>query len=337
MPVAKRAHTVPDALHPADRALAEGVLARQPRAIAKAITLIESSRRDHQARAEALLETLLPHTGKSFRIGISGAPGAGKSTLIEAFGLYLTGQGLRLAVLTVDPTSVVSGGSILGDKTRMERLGREPGAFIRPSPSGGTLGGVAHKTREALAICEAAGYDVAIVETVGVGQSEMAVAGMTDLFVLVALPNAGDDLQAIKRGILERVDIVLVNKADIDPKAAELAGAQMKSAFSMLRRRDAWWSPRVLSVSALHNRGLDAFWREAERFRATATEAGALAAKRKAQALEWMNAIIEHELRSRFYHHSAVRHELAAVRQAVAEGATTPAAGAARLLAMARE
>jgi LAO/AO transport system kinase len=318
----------------ADCALAEGVVAREPRAIAKAITLIESSRRDHQARAQALLEALLPHTGQSFRIGITGAPGAGKSTFIEAFGLHLTACGHRVAVLAVDPTSAVSGGSILGDKTRMERLSRDPSAFIRPSPSGRTLGGVAHKTREALAVCEAAGYDVVIVETVGVGQSETAVAGMTDLFALLALPNAGDDLQAIKRGIVELVDVVLVNKADIDPKAAELARTQIANAFSMLRLRESWWTPPVLAVSALTGAGLDGFWREAGSYRDTATANGALAAKRRRQALDWMTAIVEHELRARFYQHGAVKAELAPLQKAVTEGTITPAAAAARLLAL---
>lgn len=333
--ITARASAAPVALDPADQALAAGVLAREPRALARAITLIESSRGDHQARAEALLEALQPHTGKSFRIGISGAPGAGKSTLIEAFGLHLTGRGHRVAVLAVDPTSTVSGGSILGDKTRMERLSRDPAAFIRPSPSGGTLGGVAHKTREALALCEAAGYDVVIVETVGVGQSETAVAGMTDLFVLVALPNAGDDLQAIKRGIVELVDVVLVNKADIDPQAAELARTQIANAFSMLRQRDSWWAPPILAVSALTGMGIEEFWSTAERYRGAATANGALEAKRRRQALDWMEAIVEHELRARFRRHPAVRQELPAIEQAVADGRMTPAAGAARLLALA--
>ena len=336
MPVHKRSTPEPAHLDPADRRLAEDVIARAPRALAKAITLVESSRRDHQARATALLEALLPHTGGSFRVGISGAPGAGKSTFIERLGLSLTARGRRVAVLAVDPTSAVSGGSILGDKTRMEKLARDPNAFIRPSPSGGTLGGVAHKTREALALCEAAGYDVVIVETVGVGQSETAVAGMTDCFVLLALPNAGDDLQAIKRGIVELVDFVLVNKADIDPKAAELARTQIANAFSMLRQRAAHWSPPVLALSALTGAGVEAFWGEAERFRAVATASGAAAAKRKAQALDWMIALVEHELRARFYQSAAVRSELVAVQAAVAEGRMTPAAAAARLLASGR-
>jgi LAO/AO transport system kinase len=332
MKVAQRAQPARDRLDPADRKLAEDVLARAPRALAKAITLLESSRRDHQARAGQLLEALLPHTGRSFRVGISGAPGAGKSTFIETLGLFLTGRGHRVAVLAVDPTSALSGGSILGDKTRMERLSRDPNAFIRPSPSGGMLGGVAHMTREAMLVCEAAAFDVVIVETVGVGQSETAVAGMTDCFVLVALPNAGDDLQAIKRGIVELVDVVAVNKADIDRRAAELARTQIANALSMLRPHEADWTAPVVSLSALKGEGIDEFWRECERFRDAMTRSGALAAKRKRQALDWMSGLVEHELHARFYQHPAVKRELAAVREAVAEGSMTPAAAAAKLL-----
>jgi LAO/AO transport system kinase len=337
MRTAHRARHASERLDPADRKLADGVRARDPRALAKAITLIESSRRDHQARGEALLATLAPHAGKSVRIGLTGAPGAGKSTFIETLGLFLTGRGHRVAVLAVDPTSALSGGSILGDKTRMGRLAREPNAFIRPSPSGGTLGGVAHKTREAMLVCEAAGYDVVIVETVGVGQSETAVANMTDCFVLVALPNAGDDLQAMKRGILELVDLVAVNKADLDPEAAELARTQIANALSMLPPRVAGWTPPVVALSALKGDGVEALWREAERFRAAMTASGALAAKRRRQALDWVAEIVEHELRARFYQHPAVKRELAEVRAAVAEGTLTPAAAAGKLLALAKD
>ncbi|MDE1949527.1 MAG: methylmalonyl Co-A mutase-associated GTPase MeaB, partial [Burkholderiales bacterium] len=220
---------------PADLGLVEGVLGAsrtlQRRAIAKTITLLESTRPDHRERADELLNTLLPHSGRSFRLGISGVPGVGKSTFIEALGLFLVDQGHRVAVLAVDPSSSVSGGSILGDKTRMERLSVDARAFIRPSPASGTLGGVAEKTREAMLVCEAAGYDIVIVETVGVGQSETAVAGMTDLFVLLQLPNAGDDLQAIKKGVMEIADLVVVNKADLDPDAATRARAQITSAL----------------------------------------------------------------------------------------------------------
>lgn len=334
-PAATRSRAAPLTLEPALRALAEGVRAGRRRDVAKAITLVESSRQDDEPRAAALLQALHPHVGRSFRIGVSGAPGAGKSTFIEALGLFLIARGHRVAVLAVDPSSAISGGSILGDKTRMERLARDPAAFIRPSPSGGTLGGVARKTREALAICEAAGYDVVIVETVGVGQSETAVAAMTDCFVLLTLPNAGDDLQAIKRGIVELTDLVLVNKADLDRSAAELARAQIASAFSMLRPRDAWWKPPALTVSATTGAGLAAFWDEAERFRAAAAANGALDARRRSQALAAMHAEIDRTLRARFERNPAVRREIDAVARAVTDGTITPGSGAARLIALA--
>ena len=242
--------------------------AQQRRAIAKAITLLESTRADHRAQGDALLTALLPHTGKSFRLGISGVPGVGKSTFIEALGLHLIEQGHRVAVLTIDPSSSVSGGSILGDKTRMEHLSMHEKAFIRPSPSSGTLGGVAEKTREAMLVCEAAGYDIVIVETVGVGQSETAVQGMTDMFVLMQLPNAGDDLQAIKKGVMELADLVVINKADIDADAATRAQAMITSSLRLLGMHgnpndvhDAkHWAPKVISLSALHGTGVDSFW-----------------------------------------------------------------------------
>jgi LAO/AO transport system kinase len=227
------------------------LMAGNRRALAKAITLVESTRSEDREAAQKLLEAALPHTGRSMRIGISGVPGVGKSTFIEALGMYLIERGHRVAVLAVDPSSTVHGGSILGDKTRMELLSQRTEAFIRPSPSSGSLGGVAEHTREALLLCEAAGYDIIIVETVGVGQSETAVAGMTDAFVLLQLPNAGDELQAIKKGIMELADLVVFNKADIDPTAAQMAAAQMRSALSMLRSASANWQPPVLTLSAL--------------------------------------------------------------------------------------
>jgi LAO/AO transport system kinase len=211
----------------------EGVLRRERRSLAKAITLLESTRADHRTRADALLNALLPRSGKAIRLGISGVPGVGKSTFIEALGLHLIGQGHRVAVLAIDPSSSVSGGSILGDKTRMEQLSVNEAAYIRPSPAAGTLGGVAEKTREAMLVCEAAGHDIVIVETVGVGQSETAVAGMTDMFVLLQLPNAGDDLQAIKKGVMELADLVVINKADLDEAAATRARAQISSALRL--------------------------------------------------------------------------------------------------------
>jgi LAO/AO transport system kinase len=319
-------------LEASDEKLLSGVLAGQPRALAKAITLVESTRRDHQLRAAALLEAILPHIGRSIRLGISGAPGSGKSTFIEALGLHLIGLGQKVAVLAVDPSSSLSGGSILGDKTRMERLSCEPNSFIRPSPSHGALGGVAEKTREAMLVCEAAGFDVILVETVGVGQSETSVAGMTDVFVLLQLPNAGDDLQAIKRGIIELADVLVVNKADLDPQAATLARNQLIGALTMLRSSSPNWRPSVVKVSAAKGTGIDAFWGEIERFRKVMTESGELEAKRQRQAVDWMWMLIDSGLRSRFRQHPLVKHGLETISRAVAGGAQTPAAAACRLL-----
>ncbi|MEE8172351.1 MAG: methylmalonyl Co-A mutase-associated GTPase MeaB, partial [Alphaproteobacteria bacterium] len=255
------------------------------RALARAITLIESERPDHQALAQALLEKLLPYTGKAVRIGISGSPGVGKSTFIEAFGLYLTGIGKHLAVLAVDPSSTLSGGSILGDKTRMERLAREPGVFIRPSPAAGALGGVAHRTREAMLACEAAGFDVLLIETVGVGQSEAAVAGLVDLFALLVQPGGGDDLQGIKRGVMELADLIIVTKADGDlSDLARHAEADYRSALALLRGRGEGPRRQVLSCSAAEERGMDEVWRAIESYRGALDEAGELARKRADQA-----------------------------------------------------
>ena len=319
-----------------EQALAAGITGDQPvlqrRAMAKAITLLESTRPDHRARADELLNALLPRTGRSFRLGISGVPGVGKSTFIEALGLYLIGQGHRVAVLAIDPSSSVSGGSILGDKTRMEQLSVQPGAYIRPSPSSGTLGGVAEKTRESMLVAEAAGYDVVIIETVGVGQSETAVSGMTDMFCLLQLPNAGDDLQAIKKGIVELADLVVINKADIDPKAAEFAKHQFENALGLLRSTSAHWRPTVLTLSAQTGAGVADFWQEIERHRKTLEESGELAQKRRRQALDWMWTLIDAELRNRFRHHEGVRHDLEKVSRCVTAGSMTPAAAAHRLL-----
>jgi LAO/AO transport system kinase len=327
----------PEHLSAADCELVDGVLARQPRALAKAITLVESTRRDHQARAEQVLAALLPHTGGAIRVGISGAPGAGKSTFIEALGLHLIERGHRVAVLAVDPSSTRSGGSILGDKTRMEKLSTRPEAFIRPSPSGGSLGGVAEKTREAMLVCEAAGFDVIVVETVGVGQSETTVAGMVDAFVLLQLPNAGDDLQAIKKGIVELADLVVINKADIDPKAAEFAKHQFENALGLLRSTSAHWRPPVLTLSAQTGAGVADFWGEIARHRKTLEASGELAQKRRRQALDWMWTLIDAELRSRFRHHAGVKHDLEKVSRCVTAGSMTPAAAAHRLLGLLNE
>ncbi len=322
-------------------AIAGGPGDGQRRAMAKAITLLESSRADHRALADALLHAVLPHSGRAFRLGISGVPGVGKSTFIEALGLMLIGLGHRVAVLAVDPSSRVSGGSILGDKTRMERLSVHPQAFIRPSPSSGTLGGVAQMTRECMLVCEAAGYDVVIVETVGVGQSETAVAGMTDLFVLMQLPNAGDELQAIKKGVMELADLVLINKADIDADAATRAQAQIQSSLRILglhgnpervHHDDRLWQPTVMQLSALKGQGLDEFWQAALEFRRLQTASGRLHGRRVRQARDWMWERIDAGLRQRFQEHPAVQSALAQTLQAVEDGSIAASVAARRLL-----
>lgn len=315
-----------------DRELVAGVIAGQRRALAKAITLVESSRADHQQRAAHVLDALLPHTGRAFRIGLTGVPGAGKSTFVEAFGLHLIAQRLRVAVLAIDPSSSKSGGSILGDKTRMERLSQHEMAFIRPSPTAGTLGGVAEKTREAMLVCEAAGFDAVIVETVGVGQSETVVAGMTDVFVLLQLPNAGDDLQAIKKGVVELADVVIYNKADLDATAAERAALQMRSALALLHPASAHWKPPVLQVSALRGEGIDRAWATLQDYRAAMEASGEFAAKRRRQSVDWMWQLIDAGLRQRFRDHPGVRAVLPALSKAVDAGEASPVAAAQRLL-----
>lgn len=303
------------------------------RALARAITLVESTRADHREAATALLAAILPHTGQSVRLGISGVPGVGKSTFIEAFGLYLIEQGRRVAVLAVDPSSRRAGGSILGDKTRMEVLSRSPDAYIRPSPAGRSLGGVARRTREVLLLCEAAGYDVGIVETVGVGQSETAVAEMVDLFALLLLPGGGDELQGIKKGIVELAELVVVNKADGEMRAAAgRAVAEYRSALRMLRPLSADWQVPVLQVSSIEKRGFAEVWQAVQRHREVLGEAG-LAIRRAQQAKAWMWSEIEEELRTAFVAAPAVAARLAEAETAVAEGRTTPAAAAQELLA----
>jgi len=324
-----------------DQALLEQLLhgdaAPRRRAIAKTITLLESTRPDHRLRADALLNALLPSTGRSFRLGISGVPGVGKSTFIEALGLHLIGQGHRVAVLAIDPSSSVSGGSILGDKTRMEHLSVHESAYIRPSPSSGTLGGVAERTRESLLVCEAAGYDIVIVETVGVGQSETAVSGMTDMFVLMQLPNAGDDLQAIKKGVMELADLVVINKADIDEAAATRARAQITSALRLFgphgHHDDATvWHPKVIQLSALKSTGLAEFWQTVSDYRQAQTSSGRLDKRRHAQDEAWMWERIDAGLKSRFRAHPAVREQLAGLRAEVREGTLAASVAARRLL-----
>ncbi|MFM8929435.1 MAG: methylmalonyl Co-A mutase-associated GTPase MeaB [Betaproteobacteria bacterium] len=313
----------------------------QRRAMAKAITLLESTRADHRVQADELLNALLPHTGRSFRLGISGVPGVGKSTLIEALGLMLIAKGHRVAVLAVDPSSTVSGGSILGDKTRMERLSMDERAFIRPSPSSGTLGGVAEKTREAMLVCEAAGHDVVIVETVGVGQSETAVSRMTDMFVLMQLPNAGDELQAIKKGVMELADLVVINKADLDVDAATRAQAQIQSSLRLFglhgnpdhaHHNESVWHPSVLQLSALKEQGIDRFWQQVLRFRELQTANGHMAQRRVHQAQAWMWERIEAGLRQRFRAHPAVQAALESLQNDVVQGRVAASVAARRLL-----
>lgn len=316
-----------------DEARAAAIRRGDRRALARAITLIESGRADHRARAEALLRLLLPHAGGAVRVGISGSPGVGKSTFIERFGLRLVEAGRKVAVLAVDPSSVRTGGSILGDKTRMELLSRDARAFIRPSPSGGTLGGVARRTREALLACEAAGFDVVLVETVGVGQSETAVADMVDTFLLMLQPGAGDELQGIKRGIVERADIVIVNKADGDLKAqANHAAAEYRHALALLRDRSSPWRPPILQISAAEDRGLEAVWTAILGHRALMEETGALPRRRADQARAWLWSAIEDGLRLAFAGHPGVRAALADLEREVTEGRVAPTEAARRLL-----
>ena len=328
--------------HPLLDPLLHGTPMAQRRAMAKAITLLESTRADHRAQGDALLTALLPHTGKALRLGISGVPGVGKSTFIEALGMYLIAQGLRVAVLAIDPSSSVNGGSILGDKTRMERLCAEENAYIRPSPSSGNLGGVAEKTREAMLICEAVGYDVVIVETVGVGQSETAVHGMTDMFCLLQLPNAGDDLQAIKKGVMELADLVVINKADIDPAAATRAQAQITSSLRLLGfhgnpehdpHNVQHWQPKVVQISALQGQGVDGFWAAVQDYRRMQAANGRLAARREKQALAWMWERIEAGLKLAFRQHPRVQQLLPQALQDVTAGRLPPGTAARNLLA----
>lgn len=303
--------------------------------MAKAITLVESTRADHQRAAQDLLEHLLPATGKAARVGITGVPGVGKSTFIEAFGLYLLEQGKRVAVLAVDPSSARSGGSILGDKTRMARLSAEENAFIRPSPSAGSLGGVAQRTREAMLVCEAAGYDVVLVETVGVGQSEVTVASMVDFFLVLMLPGAGDELQGIKKGILELADALAVNKADGDNvKLATRAIAEYRSALRLFRHGSANWSPPVVATSALESKGMDDVWNIIEDHRQKLGDSGELLEKRRRQQLSWLWAMIEDGLKHHFLARKDVQRLLPKMETAVSQSDLTPTEAARRLLAV---
>ncbi|GAB4136107.1 MAG: methylmalonyl Co-A mutase-associated GTPase MeaB [Sphingomonadales bacterium] len=315
--------------------LAQQVMAGQRRALAKAITLVESARAEHQHLAQDLLARLLPATGKAVRLGLSGAPGVGKSTFIEAFGGHLIKAGHKVAVLAVDPSSRRSGGSILGDKTRMETLSRAPEAFIRPSPSGGSLGGVARRTREAMLLSEAAGFDVVLVETVGVGQSETAVADMVDMFLLLLSPGGGDELQGIKRGIMELADLVIVNKADGElAAAAKRAQSDYRLALQLIRPKSPAWTPKVLLASALSGLGLDEIWHQVNDFGAAMHQAGEFDRRREEQAKAWMWTEIEDRLQARFRSHPAVAAALATLEQAVGSGREPPGAAAERLLTL---
>lgn len=311
----------------------EGVLAKNRRMVAKTITLIESSLHAHQESAKAIVNALLPHAGKAVRIGITGVPGVGKSTYIESFGLQLVKQGHRVAVLAVDPSSSKSGGSIMGDKTRMEKLSLEQNAFIRPSPSGGTLGGVARRTRETIVVCEAAGFDVIIVETVGVGQSETTVASMVDFFLVLMLAGAGDELQGIKKGVLELADAVAINKADGNNIGnAKKAKLEYERALSLLTPFSKIWSPPVLTCSAVTMDGVDEIWHTILEHRKKIEATGELAEKRSQQSLDWMWALVEEGLIDRFYKNPGVEKSLPKIVKSVKEGKTGPTIAAHKLL-----
>jgi GTPase len=305
--------------------LAAGIRAGDRAKLARAITLIESKRADHRGEAHRLVQDVLPATGKAIRLGITGAPGAGKSTSIDALGTYLTGQGHKVAVLAVDPSSSRSGGSILGDKTRMPRLAADDNAFVRPSPASGTLGGVAAKTRETMLLCEAAGYDVVIVETVGIGQSETAVADMTDFFLVVMLPGAGDELQGLKKGIVELADMIAVNKADGDNvERARLAAAEYRGALNILQPQSATWAPPVVTYSALTGNGIAELWGQVLAHKDKLTASGEREARRRAQQVKWMWSMLEERLTARLRGEASVRAKLRQAEAQVAAGKLTP-------------
>jgi LAO/AO transport system kinase len=310
-------------------ALARGIRAGERALLARAITLIESRRPDHQRLARQLVQEVLPSTGNAVRVGITGAPGVGKSTTIDALGIHLTAKGHRIAVLTVDPSSRRTGGSILGDKTRMPRLAADPAAFIRPSPASGTLGGVAGKTREAMLLCEAAGYDVVLVETVGTGQSETVVADMTDFFLVLMLPGAGDELQALKKGVIELADMIAVNKADGENvRRATAAAAEYRAALHILAPRSPNWTPPVLTYSALTGKGIDELWTQITRHRERLTRSGEFAQRRREQQVRWMWAMVEERLLGRLRSDPAVKARLPELEEAVAAGRLAPALAA---------
>jgi GTPase len=310
----------------------QGLLKGNRRALAKAITLVESKLETHREQAQGILEQVLPHSGNSIRIGITGVPGVGKSTFIEAFGLHLIEQGKRVAVLAVDPSSPIAGGSILGDKTRMEELSRREQAFIRPSPSEGALGGVAQKTRETMLLCEAAGYDVILVETVGVGQSEYQVAGMVDFFMVLMLPGGGDELQGIKKGILELADALVINKADGDSaNLAKVAQSHYNSAMSLLRHT-SFWMPQVMTCSALQMINIDAVWNMVVDYHSQAQEQHAFRSKRAQQNRAWMHQLVNEMLLLRLAQNPSVKAMLPQLEQEVENAETTAYAAARRIM-----
>ncbi|MBC8049323.1 MAG: methylmalonyl Co-A mutase-associated GTPase MeaB, partial [Chitinophagales bacterium] len=307
-----------------------GVLSGDRAALGRAITLVESRRPEHRAQAVALLQALTPHTGRAHRIGVTGAPGAGKSTTIDQLGVNLTARGHKLAVLAVDPSSNRSGGSILGDKTRMAQLAMDERAYIRPSPAAGTLGGVTQTARETMTLFEAAGYDIIIVETVGVGQSEVAVASMVDFFLVLMLPGGGDDLQGIKKGLLELADLIAVNKADGDGEArARQTANDYRAALHILTPQSPNWSPPVTMISGLNNLGLTELWEKVEAHRAALEASGEFAAKRHAQAVKWMHAMIEERMRQTLRRQPQAAARLAELEREVREGRAMPVAAAA--------
>ena len=306
--------------------LARGIRAGERGVIARAITLVESRRADHQKAARALVQELLPSTGKAVRVGITGAPGVGKSTTIDALGTFLTARGDKVAVLAVDPSSARTGGSILADKTRMARLGSDPQAFVRPSPASGTLGGVAAKTRESMLICEAARYDVVLVETIGTGQSETMVADMTDFFLVLMLPGAGDELQGLKKGVVEIADMIAINKADGDNlRRAKAAAADYRAALHILNPRSPHWSPPVVTYSALTGDGVADLWGAVLNHRERMTKAGEFASRRREQQVKWMWAMLEDRVFARLRSDPSLKAKLPRLEAAVAEGRMSPA------------